>query len=169
MLLTDQMAIIKKHQHSAPVQTVPIAEELGLNVYRVPNLGDRISGMIRRDSELGGPSGYAIFVNSDHSEKRRRFTIAHEIAHFILHPHLIGDGIVEDALLRAEGLSNQIEAQANRLAADILMPWSLISDLQSRGISTVEDLARALNVSNDAMSIRLLGLSYQRAREMGAA
>ena len=108
-------------------------------------------------------------MNASHVETRRRFTIAHEIGHYVLHEHLIGDGIVEDALLRAEGLSNFVETEANKFAADILMPWHLIEDFQGRGVTSVEDLARALNVSPDAMSIRLLGLSYQRARELGHA
>lgn len=169
MLVTKQLDIIKKHQQRAPVQTVPIAQELGVKVYRVPDWENNISGMIIADKELGGESGYAIFVNGQHPEVRRRFTIAHEIAHFILHPHLIGDGIVEDALLRAEGLSNQAETQANQMAADILMPWHLILAYQQRGATTVTNLASAFNVARDAMSIRLLGIPYQEANAMRQA
>lgn len=169
MLVTEQMNIIEKYQQSAPVQTVPIAKELGVSVYRAPDWDNDISGMIIADKEMGGKSGYAIFVNGQHPEVRRRFTIAHEIAHFILHPHLIGDGIVEDALLRAEGLSNQVETQANQMAADILMPWHLISAYQNRGAKTVTILANTFNVSRDAMSIRLLGIPYQEANAMGQA
>jgi predicted transcriptional regulator len=167
MILSEQLDVVRQHQGHPPVQTVPIANDLGLIVYRVPNWPNDVSGMIRADKEFGGASGYAIFVNQNHHEHRRRFTIAHEIAHYILHAPLIGDGIVEDALLRAEGLSNKIEAQANQLAADILMPWHLITAEQEKGNNSVEDLAQIFNVSRDAMSIRLLGLSYQRARELG--
>ena len=47
-------------------------------------------------------SGYAIFVNKgDRYKTRQRFTIAHKIAHFILHREAIGDGIVDDALYRS--------------------------------------------------------------------
>ena len=166
MLLREAMEIVHAHQNSAPVQTVPLARSLGLEVYRTVELPNDISGMIIKDSEQGGPSGYAIFVNANNHTYRRRFTIAHEIGHFLLHRHLIGDGIMEDALLRAEGLSNRVEAQANKLAADILMPWHLIKECQDAGEVSIEDLASRFEVSRDAMSIRLLGLSYSRARDL---
>lgn len=66
----------------------------------------------------GGTSGVAIYVNKGHHVNRRRFTTAHEIAHFILHQDFIGDGIADDGLYRSK-LSNAMEAQANKLAADI--------------------------------------------------
>src|SRR4051794_4100177 len=103
----EGMEIIRKHQKSAPVQMIPIAEALGLNVYRVTSWPQETSGMITRDPERGGTCGFAIYVNAKHSEVRRRFTIAHEIAHFVLHRHLIGDGITEDALYRS-GLSDAV-------------------------------------------------------------
>jgi Zn-dependent peptidase ImmA (M78 family) len=163
MLLAEQMKIIAAHQTKAPVKMTPIAKALGLTVYNVPDWPKNISGMIRRDKDRGGASGFAIFVNGAHPNTRKRFTIAHEIAHYVLHESLIGDGVVEDALLRAEGLSNRVEAQANQFAADMLMPWNLISDYQNRGVQTVEELASAFEVSKDAMSIRLLGVPYQKA------
>lgn len=151
----EYMAIIEKHQKQAPVQTIPIANEIGLKVYKTDEWDSNgTSGAIIKSKKLGGESGYACFVNNRHPVTRRRFTIAHEIAHFILHRDMIGDGIKDDALLRS-GLSNHVEAQANALAADILMPWSLIRELMDQGKNTVPDLAEALNVSANAMSIRL--------------
>jgi len=117
--------IVRKHQENVPVDTIPLAHELGLNVYKVGDWGDDISGKIQKDEEHGGRSGYAIFVNGNHSVQRRRFTIAHEIAHFILHTPLIGDGIFDDALYRSNQ-SHFIETEANQMAADILMPLPLI-------------------------------------------
>lgn len=166
MLLREQNAIIRSHQMEWPVQTVPIANALGLQVFRARGWPNNISGMIVRDDEGLSESGFVIYVNAEHPEVRRRFTIAHEIGHFVLHQSLIGDGVVEDALLRAEGLSNKVEAQANKMAADILMPWHLIELAEKEGIVTIEELARAFKVSTDAMSIRVLGLSYGRAREL---
>ena len=93
------MRIIEKHQRAAPVLVTAIARELGLEVYNTSVWTDDISGMIRK--EQGGSSGYAIYVNGTHPESRRRFTIAHEIGHFILHREFIGDGITDDALYRS--------------------------------------------------------------------
>jgi Zn-dependent peptidase ImmA (M78 family) len=165
MLLKEQLRIIRDHQKAAPVRVTPIATALGVPVFKSFDWGSTISGMLKR--KQGTPSGYAIYVNASHSPNRRRFTIAHEIGHFIRHENLLKDGIVEDALLRAEGLSNAIEAEANAFAADLLMPWNLVTAQQQRGVNTIEALADAFQVSRDAMSIRLLGVSYQRAREAG--
>jgi Zn-dependent peptidase ImmA (M78 family) len=108
--------------------------------------------MIAKD-EGATSSGYVIFVNAGQHEVRRRFTIAHEIAHYLLHRDLIGDGTQDDVLYRS-GLSNRVEAQANRLAADILMPRHLIDEVVKSGIASADDvaeLARIFNVSKDAM------------------
>ncbi len=151
--------IISAHQITAPVETIEIAEALGIKVYKVGNWPDNISAMIRKDEARGGSSGYAIYVNSKHPRVRRRFSIAHEIAHFALHRNLIGDGITDDGLYRSN-LSSAVEVQANRMAADILMPWHLIRDAETKGINTVEGLARHFDVSKSTMSIQL-GVPYE--------
>jgi Zn-dependent peptidase ImmA (M78 family) len=161
MMLREQLEIIRRHQASAPVHVVPLAREVGLEVFRSDEIPSDYSGMIVRDETGGGASGYAIYVNARHPEVRRRFTIAHEIAHFLLHRDLIGDGIQDDGLYRS-GLSNIVEKQANRLAADILMPRQLIVQVINSGIvapDDIDNLAKLFNVSRDAMSIRVLGVS----------
>jgi Zn-dependent peptidase ImmA (M78 family) len=136
-----------------------VADKLDLKVYTVGSWEDDLSGMIRRDKQLGGKSGFAIFVNGKHADVRRRFTIAHEIGHYVLHKSLIGDGITDDALYRSK-LSSAIEAEANRFAADLLMPWHLINQEVAEGKNSVSELAAALEVSKSSMSIRL-GVPYE--------
>ncbi|MES2272977.1 MAG: ImmA/IrrE family metallo-endopeptidase, partial [Chlamydiota bacterium] len=114
--------IIRKYQTKPPVNILGIAHELRIKVYRTKDWPDLLSGQIIKDEQRGGGSGYAIFINALHKLVRQRFTIAHELAHFILHKPSIGDGITDDALYRS-GLSNRDEAMANQLAAEILMPW----------------------------------------------
>ncbi len=53
------------------------------------------------------------------------------------------------------GLSTKEEGEANKLAADMLMPYDLIDSLMSRGINEIDALADALKVSKDALKIRL--------------
>ncbi|HEY0522277.1 MAG TPA: ImmA/IrrE family metallo-endopeptidase, partial [Stellaceae bacterium] len=86
------------------------------------------------------------------------FTLAHEIAHFILHRDLIEDGVSDDTMYRSKELSGYHEVQANRMAADILMPVMLVkraAELQSNP----DLLARVFRVSPAAMKIRLDGLT----------
>lgn len=156
MILEDQLDLIKSHQVEAPVLVVPIANELGLEVFRARNWDDELSGMIKREEE---DDTYKIYVNDNHHVTRRRFTIAHEISHFVLHKNLIGDGIVDDALYRSS-LSNRVEAQANMLAAQILMPWHLLTKEINEGNSDISFLAELFYVSRSAMSIRL-GVPYE--------
>jgi Zn-dependent peptidase ImmA (M78 family) len=108
---------------------------------------------------MGGPSGYAIFVNYTHPRGRQRFTIAHEIAHFVLHRDLIGDGVEDDALYRSK-LSEWYETQANRMAADILLPAELVRESYSvYGIKSLAGLSTRFDVSGDAIRIRLRELN----------
>lgn len=93
-------------------------------------------------------------VNRHEHRNRQRFTIAHEIAHYVLHRDVIGNELVDDTFYRS-GLSEQREWEANALAAEILMPWHLITEIMRGGERDVEKLAEALQVSPAAMNIRL--------------
>lgn len=159
LTIADKRAIITRHQVTWPVQVVPIARDLGLSVYNTNDWSDDISGQIIKSIKFGGSSGYAIFANQKHNVYRRRFTIAHEIAHYVLHENLIGDGVVDDALYRSK-LSGPVETQANDMAADILMPWHLINLATDSGHRNVPVLAELFQVSKSAMSIRL-GVPYE--------
>jgi Zn-dependent peptidase ImmA (M78 family) len=148
--------IIERFQQEAPVDIMGIADALGLRVWE-----DDInpySGKITRDPEFGGPSGYSIIVNAVEPTTRKRFTIAHEVAHFILHSDELLKEDLAETLYRG-GLSDSKEAEANKLAADILMPLSLIEKLIAQGVRSIEELADAMEVSKTAIGIRL-GASY---------
>ena len=146
--------IQKKYCKQAPIPVVAIAKEWGIKVYKTEDFNDRISGLIRKDEHYGGKSGYAIYANARHPVTRRRFTIAHEIGHFYLHRKLIGDGITDDGLYRSH-LRGRFESQANRFAANLLMPQKLVREFIAQGVDTVEELAEKFEVSRSAMSIQL--------------
>ena len=163
----DCMEIVRRHQEGYPVLVVPIAEDLGLKVYKIGDWNpDEVAGQILKTAFDGGPSGYAIYVNQVHALERRRFTIAHEIAHFILHRERIGDGIEESGLYQSR-LNSEEEKQATHLAIhDILIPNNLLSRAYSavgapREI-TIPRLAEMFNVTNSLMSIKL-GVPYEGA------
>lgn len=146
--------IIAKYQAKAPVNVVAIAEEMGIRVWEMHDLPEGYSGKIWKDPVNGGTSGYSIGVRADEPAVRKRFTVAHEIAHFVLHRDRLDGGLLEDIMYRG-GLSNREEIQANQMAADILMPFPLIRKLVDEGENTVEKLAARLQVSVPAMKIRL--------------
>jgi Zn-dependent peptidase ImmA (M78 family) len=159
--MSNYIDVIKKRQTSAPVNVIALANDLGVRVWTSKSLEDNVSGKLFRDEKLAGDSGYAILVNGHHAEVRQRFTIAHEIAHFVLHKDMVGNGIVDNTFYRS-GLSNLQEVEANKLAAEILMPYSLIKEVCETNLISASDagnLAKKFNVSETAMSIRL-GISY---------
>ena len=141
--------ILQEFHKQAPISVVGIANKLGVKVYKTNDFDDQISGLIQRDEHHGGKSGYAIYTNARHPTTRRRFTIAHEIGHFVLHRDLIGDGITDDGLYRSR-LRGGFESAAN-----LLMPRELVWEFIEQGVDTVDELAKKFNVSKSAMSIRL--------------
>lgn len=152
--ITEYLGIARKHLQSAPVNVVRLTYDLGMVLYENGDWPETVSGMILKDRKGGGKSGYAVIVNDKHCEVRRRFTIAHEIGHFILHPDLIGDRIGDDGLYRSH-LPNIRETEANRFAANLLMPTELIEKAEAAGVDTIPDLARIFEVSRSTMSARL--------------
>ncbi|MGO9547872.1 MAG: ImmA/IrrE family metallo-endopeptidase [Rhodomicrobium sp.] len=65
---------------------------------------------------------WAVIFNSAVSAGRRRFTIAHEFAHYLMHRTLLPEGIEcgEDAVTFRNG--NDLELEADTFAASLLMP-----------------------------------------------
>ncbi|MDX2274353.1 MAG: ImmA/IrrE family metallo-endopeptidase [Hyphomonadaceae bacterium] len=139
-----------------PVKVGELASALGLRVTRTPNLPSNVSGLIRpAETE----SGFEVLVNKYESQARQRFTVAHEIAHYLLHRNDIGSGVIDSIMYRSS-LSSRKEVEANRLAAAIVMPASAVSErLQGLGgldePGVVEELAEVFKVSEPAMRIRL--------------
>lgn len=151
-----ERAIIRPFLEEVPVKVASIARALGIEV-KSATLRPRISGQIQKSDTSA--SGYRIRVNRHEAESRQRFTIAHEIAHYLLHRDHIGDGI-EDSILYRSTLSDQREAEANRLGAHLLMPEKTVlqsvRDLGGRPTPKVAALlAEQFSVSEAAMSIRL--------------
>src|SRR6266403_928090 len=145
---------------SPPVNLEELAQALGLLIIRRVDLSHQIAAMIIRDRRHHSSSGYAIHGKANDNHRRQRFTIAHETAHYVLHRDLIGDGVTDDALYRSS-LGDWYERQANKMAADILMPPQLVISLFKGGMRSLASLAKAFDVSIDAMRIRLeeLGLA----------
>jgi Zn-dependent peptidase ImmA (M78 family) len=142
---------ITRHQAEAPVKLGAIANDLGVKVV-ISDLPLAVSGMLVLDKD--DRKSLTIKVNRHEHRNRQRFTIAHEIAHYVLHRDAIGNELVDDTFYRS-GLSEQREWEANALAAEILMPWHLITQIMHSGERNVEKLAEALQVSPAAMNIRL--------------
>jgi Zn-dependent peptidase ImmA (M78 family) len=145
-----------------PVDVEVIADHLQVKLLHELGPSD-VSGFL---TVKGGRA--AIGVNSEHSETRQRFTIAHELGHLVLHreafekPHVDKfETIFRDS--QSSSGEDRLEVEANLFAAELLMPETLLSESvrrQSRPFDIVEDadlktLAAEYGVSPQALLIRL--------------
>jgi Zn-dependent peptidase ImmA (M78 family) len=71
-----------------PVAIDLVAQRLNLTM-EAAALGENVSSMLVVKGERG-----AIGYNSTHARVRQRFTISHEIAHYLLHTKKSGEGAV---------------------------------------------------------------------------
>lgn len=154
-VVTDPDAILQRFKMRAPVDVVGLAEQMGLRVWEDDLPGDA-SGKIVYDPVNGGFANYSIIVQKSDPYVRKRFTVAHEIAHFLRHRSLIGTKLEDDGLYRS-GLAEAHEWEANALAAEILMPRNLVRQYREF-MPDPAALAKVFRVSEAAMRIRLSAL-----------
>ena len=152
-----------------PIPVERVALHLGLQVERA-QLGDNISGLLVIQDGRG-----MIGVSATHPPVRQRFTIAHEIAHFVLHREIMPVFIDKQflrpylAVFRDAASStgtNHLEREANAFAAALLMPARMVrAAVAELGVdaddddSVIDELARRFQVSRQAMTFRLANLS----------
>lgn len=146
---------------TTPVPIEEIASRTQIKISRAPSK-DFSGLLIRKD-------GHALIgVNSDEAPVRQRFTIAHELGHFYLHPQK--DAFVDYRNHKdnnKDAATTIKERQANMFAAALLMPRkNLIKDFKTvaKGLSDEEAagiLAKRYEVSDDAMKFRLKNLGLQ--------
>jgi Zn-dependent peptidase ImmA (M78 family) len=139
-----------------------IAEEFGIDVlYRPAESYD--GALLRiRDAQRG-----CIVINSRiREESRKRFTLAHEIGHFVL------PGQQEvSAPCKQQRIENwdadlyRPELEANRFAAEILMPRGLMAEfVQSEpSLESIRSIAQLCGTSLTASAVRLITLTPHRA------
>ena len=176
MIAETQDDAIEKAQKllkACRVNTVPtplpkIAALLGIMVVEV-ELDDSTSGFLKRRGKNTRP---VIAINKNHPVVRQRFTLAHELGHYVLHsllPLHIDKASVEFRKKSSSIAVDIKEVQANRFAAELLMPQNTLAQYlngdfppmdSEEAKKKISDLASTFNVSDQAMSIRIGGLLY---------
>ena len=104
------------------VEALP--SKLGIRL-RMAYLGKEISGMLESIDQ-----GYLITINAADPPTRQRFTLAHEIGHYMLHRHLVGDDVPDDRAYRSPDagkyhntmIGPSEETEANKFVANLLWP-----------------------------------------------
>lgn len=170
----------EKFKDAESFDIVKFAQELGIDVYYkkdifslFKSLSKDFNAKIRFNSKK---EKYEIFVNPFHPLTRQRFSVAHEIAHFVLHKDVIvqnGNGISRDTTSQTDpatfGSTSKMESDADELAAKILMPREVIEEyMQKKDYDKDEPLeeedikkiAEHFKVSPLVVIVRLRNLDY---------
>ena len=105
---------------------------------------------------LAGNAAWAYVCNDENNRLgRQRFTAAHELGHAVLHRDRMR-GFVEDAAVsEGDDTADPMEAEANRFAAELLMPEEVIR-------ARAEELKRELRMSICPRGV----LEYRLAAEL---
>lgn len=110
---------------------------------------------------------WGILYNERAGAERQRFTIAHELGHFILHRknQAAFNCSTESIYSGSDGLA-QMEREADDFASNLLMPGNLLRqklDGQEVDFYLLSDLASEFGVSLEAMCIRFVKYTTLRA------
>jgi len=102
---------------------------------------------------------WIIRVNKNHNSKRQRFTIAHEIGHYVMHRNKL-QSFTDEIFFRARN-NGDIENRANDFASKLLMPEENVRMAIKEGVRNLGLLAKRFDVSAPAMKIRVQELGYK--------
>jgi len=157
------IAQYKYSVNSIPVDVRTILKDKGIVVKEI-YLPDDISGVL--DTREQKP---LVLINLSHSENRQRFSMAHELGHFLLQSSFSGVHMDKATYFRsnlsAEGTDID-EKKANRFAAELLIPTDiLLAKLQlypdlidSNDDTPIQNLAKEFKVSSAALMFKLSGV-----------
>jgi Zn-dependent peptidase ImmA (M78 family) len=139
-----------------------IAEEIGIEVLYRP--AESFDGALLRIRDA--QRGYIVINSRIREESRRRFTLAHEIGHFVL------PGQQEvSAPCKQQRIENwdadlyRPELEANRFAAEILMPRGLMAEFveSEPSLESIRSITKLCGTSLTASAVRLITLTPHRA------
>src|SRR5690242_21438073 len=155
------------HLHLPPVDVEQLCESLCCLRIRISDdlaaipgapEGVALSGMLL-------PARSEIWVSQHEPWERRRFSIAHEVGHHILHAPSGGAVFCRAGDLRPDPDSPEHlrEREANRFAAELLMPADLVEqEVNHHGPDPLR-LCEIFRVSDLAMGFRLVNLGHLQA------
>jgi Zn-dependent peptidase ImmA (M78 family) len=142
-----------------PVDVAALAKLCGVTVLD-GEFPDSLSGLVfaYNDSAVIG-------VNSTHHPNRQRFSLAHELGHYLLGHHQQNRGYedrfhIDSSDGTPPGFDWRAERTANEFAAELLMPRRLISQEFKRNQDPIA-LAVKFEVSELAMGYRLVNLGLR--------
>jgi len=127
-----------KIEYEVPV--IDIAKYLGFHIENLDSMADHHSAIIYPDDMLIG-------LNKSHHPHRQRFSLGHELGHFLLkHPPEFELPTEEARICNRE---------SDEFSGELLVPLESLKRSLNH-TKSISDLAHLFNVSQDVITIRLL-------------
>lgn len=155
---TARRLLTKHDVKDPPINVNELAAKLDVKIQHQDDFPDTLSAALMRSGDSA-----VVAVNGRHHEHRIRFSIAHELGHLLLHRD--SGGYYDKRHQISVDLRNQTsvegwnvkEIEANRFAAELLMPRRMVlAELEH--IQIASELAKIFQVSEEAMTHRLANL-----------
>lgn len=140
-----------------------------MKILDVENIKLEITDFAEYEKNVGVPISGMLYINGDNkiimasvkdNKQRRNFTTAHELGHYFLHG---GREETDKIFVSFRGDSNPRETEANRFAAELLLPDDKVEEEYKLAMfPTASYFAEKFDVSKQAMTIKLeqMGLKY---------
>lgn len=114
------------------------------------------------------PAEWGILYKQHATPERSRFTVAHELGHFILHREMQSRFECDNGGVTSGQFDGRnIEREANDFASNLLMPLDvlrqLLGDQRKVTLHLLSDIARTFQVSFEALCLRFIEATDQRA------
>ncbi len=144
---------------------IQLANKVGVDVYKIDNPRPDEHASIKYNEE---EKHFEIWVNTNQQKDRMRFSIAHELAHFVLHKN---DVIKKGQVDRQDSmsLSPEKEQQADKLAAELLAPEEIAKNFLENtetkknnpvGKDIIQKFQERFEISFVASIVRIRELGY---------
>lgn len=148
---SEAAKVISKYGFTKPpIDPEAIAEDMGIDVVYAnfsPSAKDKISGFIQFEP-------LRIVVNNDIRPNRMTFTIAHELAHYLMHQNYAKSNnyrVMPRTNVHDDKPAEEQEADC--FAAELLVPMDMLKSYKDYASS--RELARIFAVSEDVILNRL--------------
>ncbi|MDE5616066.1 MAG: ImmA/IrrE family metallo-endopeptidase [Alphaproteobacteria bacterium] len=149
--IKEVWSMAQKEKKTEPLDIKWVVENLFSLKIMERDLGEKASGFLNILDDR-----WCIFVNKFENERRKRFTIAHELGHFLLHKDK--QSIPKDIIFFRDENTDQVEQEANNFASEFLMPEHKIYEYINEGYNTISALADKFCLSTPAVRYRLYKL-----------
>ncbi len=144
--------LLKRHGiGEPPVDLLRIVSGENLEYQEVDYFSDDIDALI-----ISMGSRFVAAVNKNQSPNRRRFSLAHELCHYLLHQDrsLLEERVTIDTPLERNEVHSKdvFEAEADIFAGELLVPLPFLKKVFRPGL-TIPDIARLFEVSEQVASV----------------